>query len=386
MSALRILHRWLSLALAALWLVQVVSGVALVFRWELDDGGVRGPAGPLDVPALASRLEALQHRFPTAPVQLYASGGDPGRFDVLVQRAPGRLDDLRVDGRGEVLRWRPWNYDYGHVGVLTFTAWLHDTLFAGVAAPWLLSLSGIVLLSNIALGLKLAWPRRRAWRRALAPNAPSGGGRRLFAWHRATGLWAGSLAAILVASGVATALDAPLRNLLHADHPEPARATTSMALSGAPVGPAGALRIGLAHYPAAQLYSLVFPSPERPWFRVGLRQPGESERFAGTTAVYVAQDGGHVLLDDDALKDSARTRALDAMYAIHTGEILGPFGRVLALMAGAALAGLIVIGLCLWSVRRRLRRPRQSDVEAMLARNGKRVSGELRNARFGLER
>ena len=40
---LRFLHNYLSLTLAALWLMQAVTGALLVFHWELDDWAVSGP-------------------------------------------------------------------------------------------------------------------------------------------------------------------------------------------------------------------------------------------------------------------------------------------------------------------------------------------------------
>jgi len=39
---LRLLHKYLSLTVAALWLMQAVTGALLVFHWELDDWAVAG--------------------------------------------------------------------------------------------------------------------------------------------------------------------------------------------------------------------------------------------------------------------------------------------------------------------------------------------------------
>jgi uncharacterized iron-regulated membrane protein len=366
---LRIVHRYLSLLMAGLWLVQVLSGVVLVFRWELDDAAVRGPAGPVQVTALADRLDALQRRFPLAPVQAYASGGVAGRFDVLVSPASGQIDDLRIDGRGEVLRWRPWNYDWGHVGVLTFTAWLHDTLFAGTAGAYIVGLSGLLLLSNLLLAVRVAWPLGGRWRPALLPRPLPNAAARLHAWHRAAGFWTAAAALVLAATGSLLAFDAPLRGWLRAEHPSPATPAKPHA------GPfrtstATAIRTAWSRYPNASLYSVGLATAGQPWVRVGLRQPGEATRFAGNTAVYVDADTGRIRLDDDALHDSARTRALDAVYALHTGEIASLPGRALALATGLALAALMTLGVALWAVRRGLRRPaRRARSAAGLARD-----------------
>jgi uncharacterized iron-regulated membrane protein len=40
---LRLVHKYLSLTVAAMWLLQAVVGVLLVFHWEPDDWMVDGP-------------------------------------------------------------------------------------------------------------------------------------------------------------------------------------------------------------------------------------------------------------------------------------------------------------------------------------------------------
>jgi hypothetical protein len=47
----RLAHKYLSLTMAALWLLQAVTGALLVFHWKLDDSGVSGSRLPL--PGLA---------------------------------------------------------------------------------------------------------------------------------------------------------------------------------------------------------------------------------------------------------------------------------------------------------------------------------------------
>ena len=51
-STLRTVHRWISLGVATLWVLQALSGLFLVFHWEIDDALVAGPARPLDLESL----------------------------------------------------------------------------------------------------------------------------------------------------------------------------------------------------------------------------------------------------------------------------------------------------------------------------------------------
>lgn len=51
--SLRAVHRYLSLAVLAIWLVQAITGSLSVFRWELDDSSIRTASVPTDWDGLA---------------------------------------------------------------------------------------------------------------------------------------------------------------------------------------------------------------------------------------------------------------------------------------------------------------------------------------------
>ena len=44
---LRRVHRWLAFGLGALWVSQAMTGLLMVFRWELDDAPIAAAAVPL---------------------------------------------------------------------------------------------------------------------------------------------------------------------------------------------------------------------------------------------------------------------------------------------------------------------------------------------------
>src|SRR5438874_11699138 len=99
---LRLLHKYLSLTVAALWLMQAVTGALLVFHWELDDWAVAGPQRHLDPVRFGAFLENLQAAHSRQAVKsVYASGGLPGRFDV-------RSEERRV-GKECRSRWAPYH-------------------------------------------------------------------------------------------------------------------------------------------------------------------------------------------------------------------------------------------------------------------------------------
>ncbi len=45
--------------MAAFWLLQALTGILLVFRWEIDDALVAGPSRPADPAALGARIESI---------------------------------------------------------------------------------------------------------------------------------------------------------------------------------------------------------------------------------------------------------------------------------------------------------------------------------------
>jgi uncharacterized iron-regulated membrane protein len=349
-SILRSIHRYVSLALAALWLMQLVTGAMLVFHWELDDGSVPGPKAALNPALMGQTLAAFQDAHPLGPVSLYASGGSPGRFDLLAVKAPGKSDAFRVDGAGQVLRQRPSDYDTVHIGVFQIATYLHQTLFAGDRGKTVIGISGLFLLSNMIIGLKLAWPRAGQWRQTLMPKRGKAPGTTLFGWHRALGLCLAPIALVLISVGVLLAFDDPLRAMLGVRDLEPSAAAEQ--ITGAPTSPGQALRLALAQYPAASLASLTMPWTDAPWFKITLRQPGEARRIDGTTAVYISARGGRVLERIDALRAPLKVKVLDALYAVHTGEIGGLVGRMLALLIALTLLMLAGLGLGLWWRRR----------------------------------
>jgi uncharacterized iron-regulated membrane protein len=350
-ALLRRVHRAVSLGCAALWLLQAITGVLLVFHWELDDLALRARADPpLDIAAIGARLTELQQaNAPDRVASLYASGGRAGRFDVLIERADGTTDAVRVDGAGAILRRAPYDHDYLRAGFFQFVTVLHQTLFLHDAGKIFIGASGVLLLSNLLLGLRLAWPRAGQWRRALRPPAVRGAVATRFGWHRALGLWLAAPAILLVLVGCLLAFDDTVEAWLGADRASPAIAADATALG---VAPDVAIATAMARYPGATLASVNLPSDASPWYRVRVRQAGELRRVFGRTSIFVDRRDGRVLLDQAAADATPGTRLFEALYPVHTGEAGGIAGRVLVLVLGLWLATMIVLGLSLWLARR----------------------------------
>ncbi|MCE3284087.1 MAG: hypothetical protein K0R70_343 [Steroidobacteraceae bacterium] len=308
--ALRRLHRWIALTLGVLWLSQALTGLLMVYRWELDEAPLAGDAVPLDAASLGARIESIQADPAGRTVtSLWASGGVDGRFDLYVDDAQDNTEVVRVDGAGRVLRARA-----SGDGFIPTAASLHQTLFSGDRGKFVVGVSGLFLLASIVIGLVLAWPARaKQWRQVLLPRGARAGVARRYAWHRAAGLWLGVPAVVMLGAG-----------------------TTA-----------------LAQFPGSELSGVAFPADGQPWYRIRVRQPAEWRRVYGTSVVYVAADDGRVLRTEDALDAETATAFMSNLYPVHTGEALGVAGRVLALTMALWLLTMLVLGVGLWLARRR---------------------------------
>lgn len=352
-SMLRSIHKYLGLSFLLLWILQAASGTVLVFRGELDDALLSGPAQPLAPASFGSAASRLIAANPGSTLTyVMASGGSPHRFDLLFTDQADRTQVIRVDGEGSVLRQRPRDYDYPAPGLFQMALDFHETLFAGDRGAWFLGLSGALLFSNLLFGLVLAWRTRgQNWRRVLLPGTAGTFAANSYKWHRALGLMLVLPAMLLVALGVAQQWPADRWLGVHPPTPTP-HSTTQTHL--VPLG--DALDIALARYPGAALSLVTMPGADQPWYQVRLRQPGELPRVYGKTTVFVDAYDGTVLLDRDAFKLPLNEKIYNAIYPIHTGEFAGTAGRILVLVLGLWLITMIVLGAGLWWTRRARRR------------------------------
>ncbi len=352
-----IAHRWLSLAAAAFWLVQAATGVFAVFHWEIDDATVAGESKPLDLAALERRAADLVAAVPGRRIDsIWTSAGVADRFDIhLVGVPPERDRVVRVDGAGTVLRSREDGERLADGGLVESLILVHQKLLAGDTGKRIVGASGLLLLSNLFLGVFVAWPRSGPWRRALAPCAH----------ERGTG------APVLVASRARTLAGAPRRL--------PGRRRSAPRLRdvhGAP-GATGAGRSAdlddAGRRGAAGRHGAGRAQRSRPLSGSGAlrhRLSHRRRRLVGDPAPAIR--GAAARLRQDARlcqrrgrRDRRRLRRprvppgrrfVDSLFAFHTGEMGGRTGRIGALAIGLWLLSMCALGIRLWWTRRRPRR------------------------------
>ncbi|NUT01387.1 MAG: PepSY domain-containing protein [Sphingomonas sp.] len=342
----RQVHRWVSLTVAAIWLVQGVTGTLSVFRWEIDDWTVAGAHVPVDLKAVGRKVDALAATPGIVVSSVWTSGTNAGRFDVHYDRDEA-YRVMRIDGQGRALRDRSGDQLAAQGAIWDTITTIHTSLMLDETGEWLIGISGLLLLSNILLGLKLAWPKRGTWRKTLFGKPAGKPTAKLYGWHRKVGLWFAFPALFTVAAGISMVFSDALERKLGAELANPVVDT-----AGRGIGFANAIGIALKTYPAASFSGVSLPDEEEPWYRVRLRNAGEVPRKWGTTVVWVAAGNGRVLGTYDAASPRPGRAVTDTLYAVHTGQIGMIFGRLVVLAIGLCLLSLIALGLPLWWKRR----------------------------------
>jgi uncharacterized iron-regulated membrane protein len=350
------IHQLLGLCAAVFWLVQVVTGVLLTFRQEIDNALVAGPHATVVTAALGSRIESIQQAGGHVS-SLWVTNFAVDRFDLRYTDSNGVERLMRVDGAGQDLRDGLENAPFANGGFFRTLTTIHTTLLLGDAGEWVIAVSGLLLISNLGLGLKLAWPRGGRWRQVLTWPSTRNATARVYGIHRTVGLWIALPLLMVFAAGFALCFDDGVEQALGVVRPTPTIAAADTAGAGLSPGggvlPARALDIALARYPGSTLTALSMPTDKQAWYRVRVRAPGEVRRMYGTTTVFLSAATGAVLLEYPASSAPFVRFLYDAIYPLHTGELGGAAGRALLAVLGLALLTMGVFGIRLWLALRR---------------------------------
>jgi uncharacterized iron-regulated membrane protein len=348
------LHRWLGIGAAIFWLCQAITGLVLVFHWEIDDALLPGPHNAPDwasIEAVTERLAPAGSETSISSIWTSASGSD--RFDIYLD-GPQGSSTIRIDGEGTILREQADGERIANGSWIGTLVSVHHNFLAGDLGSWIVGVSGILLISNLGLGIVQAWPRGRNWRRALLPQRTGPKAAQRYAWHRAIGFWGAIPALFSVAAGTLLAFESGTAQLLGVP---PLETPLAYSDSQGSVGMAAATQIALAAFPDSQVSGISFPSEEAPIYEIRLLQRDEPRRAYGKTRVYVNAANGSILKRYDATTAPLNNRIMDSLFAFHTGEFGGFLGRFAVFSIGLWLIVMIILGLSLWLVRRDPRRP-----------------------------
>lgn len=335
---------------AVFWLVQLLTGLILQFYQEIESLTLPEASDVLDFKAVDNGLGTmLKAREGSRVPFVYVANNTFREFDAYMVDAEGSYSVLRVDGEGSVLRELPSNPEVLDAGFFELVLELHAKLWAGDVGHVIVGISGMLLFTNMMLGLKLAWPRRGAWRKALSWPGVTKGAAGMYGFHRAIGLAFILPAILFIGAGVLLSWEDQLGVPFGAPQPAPEVAAVSDLV---PIGLDAAVSAAKADFPDAQVSMFTLPSLEKPYYRIRLLQAGEMRRLYGETTVYVGAEQGDVLKAYDALALPVGQRFLNSFYGLHNGGAMGLPGRILSFLTGVWLLVMMVLGVRLWWLRR----------------------------------
>ena len=253
---------------------------------------------------------------------------------------------VRIDGDGNPLRVRLDSERWANGGYVGTLVEVHHNFLAGDRGRVIAGVSGMLLLTNVCLGVAAAWPRARQWTTALRPSRRGSSKAALYSLHRAFGLWMAVPLLLIVAGGVMLAFDSRLESWLNAAWEVPSESGTAQ------IGMSAAVEAALQRFPDAEVSGIGFPSSDAPVWRITLKRNGEMRRAYGKSRVFVSAVDGRVLGAHDAMNAATGRHIFDSLFAFHTGEMFGMAGRMVSVLTGTLLIFVIALGVSLFIARR----------------------------------
>ncbi|HBA67546.1 MAG TPA: PepSY domain-containing protein [Methylococcaceae bacterium] len=367
------LHLYLALSLGLLFVLIGLTGSLSVYREELDGFfnpslKVENQAGnylPLDrIMASVKAAHPARH----GPWTLEMPQTPSGMITAWYEKPHETIGDLYAPlmvsvnpYTGEVVASRFWGS--------TLTTWLLDlhTQLRLDRSGWrMVGYLGLLFGVSILTGIYLWWPGKGRFLQAFMIRYHSGIVRLAFDLHRMIGLIGVLLLPVLIITGLHLSFPSVLENLTgadnlgHGDQGPPIRSTAVP--NDRPVTMEEAVLLALGPFPKAKLRRITTPAGAVGIYRVDLRQNEEINRKHPYTTVWVDRWSGHIKAARDPYGFTSGQALTIAIWPIHTGEALGPWGRFLWFLVGWLPLILYISGLMIWLRRKGWFRDRPVNV------------------------
>ncbi|WP_197978508.1 PepSY-associated TM helix domain-containing protein [Sphingomonas sp. CFBP 13603] len=355
---MRRVHLWLGLTIGVLFAFAGLTGSLLVFYPEID--AVLSPAlravptgaRPASWQAVVDTLHR-EHPARTGawrievsgeggaiPVRYYTPKETTGRAfaPLLAWVDPVRLTTIRTGFWGDTLV--TWIYD------------LHYRLLLEEPGGIAMGIAGIVMLVLLASGIWAWWPRAGGWWRALRFKTHALPIRRLYDWHKLTGLAGLILLLVVTATGVMLDLPDQTRPIIASVSPLYQTPKPAVMLGSTRLTIDALIMRARRRFPDGALAWIETPATPTGAVRINLARPGEPSRRFPRTNVWFDPHDGRILAVRDGRAESGGDTVLNWLHPLHGGEAFGLTGRLLALVAGILPTILFTTGFMRWSRRR----------------------------------
>lgn len=383
------LHRYIGLVIGAFLVMLGLTGSVIAFEHELDAWlnpelfHVSEQTAPvLSLDALARYAQQFDPDAEIITIRIKRDHGESIRVDL--KTGQGVMWELFLNPfSGETLGARVRGaFVMNRAHVIPMVYRLHTSLYLpGNWGAWLLGGIALIWMVDCLIGFYLTLPpplrsreKNSSCRNWLLRWKPSWGIKRQagrvrfnFDLHRASGLWFWPVLFMVAMSGVYFNLNAevfrPVVGLFGELTPDPSKTLPGTLQSGVdPVqGFSDAVLLARQWLPAGNddlELSFVRYMPVPNVYRVAFDQKGRGSEMFAIRAEQVFIDGNTGTLAGRRGYDSG-TRAdrfLAWQFPIHSGQILGMYGRVLICITGILTAMLAITGIVIWYRKRKGRR------------------------------
>lgn len=353
-------HRWFGI-LGGLWLLLLaVTGSAITYYDELDRWlnpdwrSIPAAAAHAPLDAVVARADEALPGFVANNILLPTGPDDTiwmlGRAPINGTPRPVQLFADPRDGR--VLGWRvsgELTFDRRHAMDIVYG--LHVDLLAGAWMTWFFGLVSLAWLIDHAIALWLALPRGAKWLQAFVVAGRKGSLRRLFDLHRAPGIWGWPVTCTVALTGVTLAWPETSRDAVALVSPIGERLDEAWGDVEPPEKPVAIERAITAVTPDRAKVHSVRILPDHAAYAVRTYDPRDVD-YQGRLWTYVSMTDARPFAQRHDAGDSAGDLFFAWQYALHSGQLFGPLGRLLILMSGVTTSVLVVTGYLLWWRRR----------------------------------
>lgn len=374
-------HRWASLVLGLLLLVETTSGAVLLYQPEINElvHPERYTVTPSATPVnLLDALRSVQATYPELGVTS-ASIEDGGAYVISGDGDAAAFVDPGTGSvtLGEQSLWIMRLLVNIHECALTcdgypaYQAWMNaplDLLSTGMTlGGFLLGTLGVVLLLLVVSGIVIWWPGIRGWISGFVVRRGRGPYVRDLDLHRVVGIAMVPFLFLWAFTGASFEFAWPEQvyfALLPGEStPEP----TVEPGTGPQIRFEDAMATAVAAHPRMHVSGLYESTPADPGGSYGV----SLENAAGTAEGYVSVDshgggvGDYYPRADDASRPFTEQLWDDGtVYELHFGTIVGGWWRIVWLVCGLSPILLGITGVTIWLTKRRGRRTRRARTAA----------------------
>jgi len=320
--------------------------------------------------SLDAIVAAVERAHPTARVSYVPLHRKPGH-SLVVGVVPGAAEPLLFDqvfvdpATGRILGKRLWGAARLQPAyVMPFLYKLHYSLhIPGVAGLWLMGLIGLAWATDGVAGWWLSFPKGVRLLDALIVRWRSGGYKRTFDLHRATGVWLWPVFITLALTGAALNLHAEMfRPLMSLASPVTPFFTDSRPQLASPlVEPSVSWDAALEravmeaprHFAGLQRSESIDYWPEHGLYRVGFFSSSDIDQRYGRSRLWIDAVSGKVVHVEFPTGETAGDAISAWLYPLHSGTFAGLAGRIAVAIAGLAAAFLAATGVLVWASKRR---------------------------------